>query len=592
MAKRVKVRSKKVKVKEKTNKYGFKALFKYYKKHIGFFIGYVIILVIKAVLNFFEAMCVANMIALIMDGTNHTQTLTEAGIILGLGVTNALLSFVNTFFYKQLENRTKIDIQQMVLKSSLDIQMKSYDKMGSGIIVTRLTADIDALSTEFKAVTTRIVDLLKKSAYVLYIFMLNVWLGLFLVGTIIFTILMSKLRIHYFQKLKPKVRASAEVVNSKIIEVVRGVKDIKTLNCADSTLDNMRKDQLDYCKKDNFEWYVGVGLSQATNIARFLCNFFFIVLCVHFLKSNSITPLVFYTSYLYRGNIIDFATILEELKLNLGSAVVYANRIFMLTDADIYEKDTFGTKTPLHYSGKITFKNVEFAYDNGKKVLDKASFEIMPKQTVAFVGESGSGKSTIINLISHLYYKTGGQIYFDETKIEDLSREFVKNNIAVVNQFPYIFNMSIRENFKIIRPDITDEQIYELCKETNIHNVIKNLPQGLDSVIGENACQLSGGQKQKLCIARALARDVKILIFDEATSALDNANQKEIMKVIEKLKSKVTVILIAHRLSTITYADNIYILDSGKIIANGQHSELMKTCPYYKELYNNSNQEA
>ena len=153
--------------------------------------------------------------------------------------------------------------------------MKSYDKMGRGIIVTRLTADIDALSTEFKAVTTSIVDLLKKMSYVIYIFTLSKWLGLFLIGTIILTILMSQLRIKYFRKLKPKVRAAAEVVNSKIIEVVRGVKDIKTLNCADTTLEQMKKDQYNYCRKDNVEWYVGVGLSQATYITRYICNFFF-----------------------------------------------------------------------------------------------------------------------------------------------------------------------------------------------------------------------------------------------------------------------------------------------------------------------------
>ena len=159
---------------------------------------------------------------------------------------------------------------------------------------------------------------------------------------------------------------------------------------------------------------------------------------------ESITPLVFYTCYLYRGNILDFAIILENLKLNLGSAVVYANRIFMLTDNKVYEKDVFGDKNIEDYSGAISFKNVEFEYDNGLKVLNKISFDISPKETVAFVGESGCGKSSIINLIAHLYYKSSGDIIFDDVKIEDLSRDFVKENIAVVNQFPYIFNMSIK----------------------------------------------------------------------------------------------------------------------------------------------------
>jgi len=575
----------KTKAKEKPNNYGFKTLFQYYKKHLGFFIGYVIILVIIAVNNFFQAMFVANTITYIMDTPNYDLALMYAGGFLALTIINSLLSCLNTYFYKQLENRTKIDIQQMVLKNSLDIQMKVYDNMGSGLIVTRLTSDINALSTEFKAMTTSIVELLKKAAYIMYIFALNKWLALFLVGTIILTYLMSQVRIHYFRKLKPGVSSAAEKVNSRIIEVVRGVKDIKTLNCVEGTLDSMMVDQNTYAKRDNKEWYVGIVLCNLTNIIKYVCNFFFIYLCIMFLKWDSLTPLIFYTCFLYKDHILDFATILEGLKLNLGTARVYANRIFMLTDGQAYEKDCFGDLTPENFSGKITFKNVSFGYTEEKNVLDNASFEILPKETVAFVGESGSGKSTIINLIAHLYYKTKGNIYFDETKVEDLSRNFIKENIAVVNQFPYIFNMSIRDNFKIIRKDITDEEIYALCKQTNIYNHIKNLPLGLDSVIGENACQFSGGQKQKLCIARALARDVKILIFDEATSALDNANQKEIMRVIEKLKDKVTVIIIAHRLSTITYADKIFMLENGKIIAEGNHANLLKTNPQYKQLY-------
>ena len=577
--------------KEKKFNDGMKLLFRYYRKHLGFFIGYIIILTIQAVINFFEAMTVANCIACIMDSGDYKGALIQAGITLTLTICNSLLSILNTFFFKQLENRTKIDIQQNILSSSLDIQMKTYDTMGSGIIVTRLTADIDCLSTEFKSITTNIINLLKRASYVIYVFALNMWLGLFLIGTVILTILLSWLRVYNYKKLKPLVKSSAEKVNSKIIEVVRGVKDIKTLNCADSTLELLKLDQQDYCKKDNKEWYVGVALCQATNILKYTCNFFFIALCIYFLKWNALTPLVFYTCFLYKDHILDFAQILEDLRLNLATVSVYANRIFMLTDSDYYDKDTFGDKNIDDYSGKITFKNVCFGYNKDSLVLDKASFEIMPKETVAFVGESGSGKSTIINLISHLYYKTSGKIYFDDTEIEELSRDFIKNNIAVVNQFPYIFNLSIRDNFKIINPDITDEEILSLCKQTNILNHIKKLPNGLDSVIGENACQFSGGQKQKLCIARALARNVKILIFDEATSALDNTNQKEIMRVIEKLKDKITVIIIAHRLSTITYADQIFMLEGGKIVAQGTHDELIKNSEIYHNLYLSSQKE-
>jgi len=575
----------------KLNKHeGLKTLFKFYKKHIGYLIGYTIILGMMAVINFFEAMYIAKGISNIMDVGDYDAALKCAFICLSLGFSAAILSIANTHFYKQLENKTKIDIQQMVLRQSLEIQMKTYDKMGSGVIVTRLTADINSLSTEFKAITTSVVELLKKASYVFYIFVLNKWLGLYLVGTVIVTILVSKLRIHYFQKLKPEVNAAAEKVNSRIIEIIRGVKDIKTLNCGETTLASIKENQIDFCKKDNKEWYVGVSLSQTTNVIRYLCNFFFIFLCIYFLRENSLTPLIFYTCFLYKDNVLNFSATLEGLQLNLGSVEVFARRIFKLIDPNTYDMDVYGEDNIENYTGSITFENVSFGYDSNSKVLSDASFDIAAKQTVAFVGESGCGKTTILNLISHMYYKTGGNIYFDGVPIENLSREFVKKNIAVVNQFPYIFNLSIRDNFRLIRPEITDEEIYALCKETNIYSLIEKLPDGLDSVIGENGCQFSGGQKQKLCIARALARNVKILIFDEATSALDNANQMEIMKVIEKLKDRVTIILVAHRLSTITYADCIYLLEKGKVVDKGTHDELLGKNDFYKNLYNVSSE--
>ncbi len=568
--------------------YGLKMLFNYYKKHLKFLIGYISLLFFQAILNFFDAMFIAKMITSLMNDLDYYMAIMYALISLGLSILTALTSIVNTYFYKQLENRTKIDIQQTVLKSSLDIQMGCYDKMGSGIILTRLTSDIDSISKEFKDFTKRIVDLIKKSTYVIYIFFFNVYLGLILVGTILITILASKIRIHYFKKLKPPVKDSAEKVNSKIIEVIRGVKDIKVLNCTNSILDDLKKNQLDYCKKDNLEYYVGIGLVNFTNILKYICNFIFIILCVYFLKSECITPLVFYTCFLYKNNVLDFASILEDLKINLGNASVYANRIFLLTNKKVYSYDEYGDSSPTNFSGKITFKNVYFEYEKNNPVLKNLNFTIMPKQTVAFAGESGSGKSTIINLISHLYYKSSGDIYFDKTNIEELSKDFIKENIVVVNQFPYIFNISIRDNFKIINPNITDDEIFKLLKRTNIYDLVINLPLQLDSIIGENACLLSGGQKQKLCIARALSRKAKVLIFDEATSSLDNTNQDDIMKVIAKLKNKMTIILIAHRLSTITYADKIFLLDSGEIVASGKHDELLQKNDYYIKLYNSS----
>lgn len=171
---------------------------------------------------------------------------------------------------------------------------------------------------------------------------------------------MSRIRLHYFNKYKPGVRQAAEKVNSKIIEVVRGVKDVKTLNCADTTLELMNKDQLSYSKQDNFEWYLGITLSNMTSIMKHLCNFAFIALAIYFLRIDSLTPLIFYTCYLYKDHMLDFAQILEDLQMNLGTANVYAQRIFKLTDSTVYSIDIFGDKYIENYSGSIEFKDVNF----------------------------------------------------------------------------------------------------------------------------------------------------------------------------------------------------------------------------------------
>ncbi len=564
---------------------GLKILFKYYKKHWIFLVLYICMLTLQAVLAFFDAMFIARMISSIMDEANYGAALIYAGISLALLSTVVLSEILNTYFFKQLENRTKIDIQQQVLRSALEIQMSEYDKMGSGIIVTRLTSDIDRLSTAFKELTRGVFEILKRVSYVLYIFFLNVWLGLFLLGMILVTSAFYALRVHYLRKLKPGVNNAAERVNSKIIEVIRGVKDIKTLNCVDNTLSILKRDQLVYKKRDDKEWYVGITLANVATLVEYIFNFLFIFLCLYFLRLNGLTPVVFYTCFLYKDHVLDFAQRCGDLYYRFGEIAVYAGRIFKIAEPETYQIDTFGEQDLAHYKGKIIFENVNFSYNSQKGVLKNASFMIEPKQTVAFVGESGCGKTTIINLIAHLYYKNSGNIFYDNTPIEAVSRDFIKENIAVVNQFPYIFNISIRDNFKIIKNDITDKEILNLCKKTKIYSHIKSLPDGLDSVIGENGCQFSGGQRQKLCIARALARNVKILIFDEATSALDNTSQSEIMKIIENLKRKMTIILIAHRLSTITYADCIYLLKDGEIVAQGTHSELYENNEYYKELY-------
>ena len=234
--------------------------------------------------------------------------------------------------------------------------------------------------------------------------------------------------------------------------------------------------------------------------------------------------------------------------------------------------------------GNIEFKNVDFQY-NSNKLFENLNFKIEPNKMIAIVGKSGEGKSTILKLISKGYSVDSGKVLIDNYNINDLSEKTIKDNISIVSQSPYIFNLSIKDNIKLANPDTTDEEIIDVCKKAQIHDVIESMEDGYDTLVGENGVILSGGQKQRIAIARALIKKSKIILLDEATSSLDNSNQEKIKNVIKELSKDHTVIIVAHRLSTIVDADNIFVVDKHKICASGTHIELMNNCEEYKNLY-------
>ena len=252
--------------------------------------------------------------------------------------------------------------------------------------------------------------------------------------------------------------------------------------------------------------------------------------------------------------------------------------MFSLYDEKLYKSDKFGTVEVKNIKGKIAFKNVKFAYSDveeievkGKKgktkkefkhvkkepIFNNLSFSIKPNTTVAFVGKSGSGKSTIASLIAKLNDVDGGQVLIDSHDIQDLSKETIRNNISMINQFPYIFDMSIKENLLMVKKDATDDELWDVLKRACFDEDVKAMPKGIDTKVGETGVKLSGGQRQRLAIARALLKNSKIIIFDESTSSLDNFAQSHIQKSIENLKGQHTIIIIAHRLSTIKNADDL-----------------------------------
>lgn len=204
---------------------------------------------------------------------------------------------------------------------------------------------------------------------------------------------------------------------------------------------------------------------------------------------------------------------------------------------------------------------------------------------VGFVGKSGVGKSTIFSLLCRLYDVDSGSITIDGVDIVSLDKDSIRGNITIISQNPYIFNMSIRDNLKIVKENLTEEEMIEACRLACLDEFISTLKDGYDTMIGEGGVNLSGGQKQRLAIARAFVQETEIILFDEATSALDNETQANIQKAIMNMKKDYTILIIAHRLSTIVNCDRILFIDKGKVIDSGTHEELLRKNKDYKKLY-------
>ena len=240
---------------------------------------------------------------------------------------------------------------------------------------------------------------------------------------------------------------------------------------------------------------------------------------------------------------------------------------------------------PKQADGSVEFRHVGFSYDGEKQILKDVSFKLDSGRSVAIVGPSGSGKSTIVNLIPRLYDVDTGEVLFDGVDVRKLDLEFLRKNIGVVTQETYLFNGTIRDNLLYVCPDATEEELREACGKANILDFIDAQEKGFDTLVGNRGLKLSGGEKQRISIARVLLRKPALLIFDEATASLDSISEAKIQEAIDPLVTSCTSILIAHRLSTILAADEIIVVKAGEIVERGTHKELVGAGGVYTELY-------
>ncbi len=505
-------------------------------------------------------------------------------LVIELTLGGVIAHTANTMLSK-IEGALTCKLGFFTYKKALDLPAVAYEEKSSGEIINRITNDAEALSSVFNRLLRVFSSIVGSILIIFYIFY-NSWIiGVEILLFLLVLFLILKKYNPLLKSVHQETRQHHDSFTSLATESIRGIREIKTLGIKHSLIDDMKdiiklifskvENRMDLVRKFNI----------LTQSLKTLLEIGVFATCVVLLSYQQISLAFFIsmTYYVYRymwliENINDLTQAYQKVVVSIG-------RVNEILENKLYADEKFGTKSLANVNGIIEFKDVTFAYPHEETTLNNFSLVLEPHKKIAIVGASGQGKSTLFNLITRIFDPISGDILLDGINIQELSEDELRKNISIIRQEPFIFNRTIKENFELIDRDITLEDIRKYTKMAYLDDYIMSLPQGYDTLLGEGGVNLSGGQKQRLAIARTLSKKSKVILFDEATSALDNNSQEFIKKAIDNLVADHTVIIVAHRLSTIMDADVIHVVDGGKIVASGTHTELLKANVIYKNLY-------
>lgn len=560
-----------------------KRLFNYYKKYPTLVILVIVLNLLFAFISLLSPIYEGKLLSY-FENFDITKIITVA---LTLVVIRIIIEIVTNLWSRvilKLNARVNFDLKRDMLESLTNFEVKNFDNTNSGMFVSRLNKDTTELSQLFDDVTDDLSGIILNISFIVYVFFLNKYLGIFLVLNVILVYLLTILKLKYYKRVRKDYKIKDEKTVGLYTDVVRGIREIKDLNLKDTTLKDVNSKTKDSIDAETKSIHTRRTWNRYIAALQHILDFIFVILSVYFIKKNMLEVSSFLIIFLYKNKVLNLITFITDMLERFADGKVAATRVFDIIYYNTFTKETYGTKEINDLKGNIEFKNVKFKY-NSKELFNNLSFKIHEHEMTAIVGKSGEGKSSILKLINKSYNVDKGSILIDNIDINELSEKNIKDNMSIVSQAPYIFNLSIKDNIRLARPSATDEEIIEVCKKARIHDLIIEMEEGYDTVVGENGVILSGGQRQRIAIARALIKNSKIILFDEATSALDNSNQEKIKKIMKDLAKDHTVIIVAHRLSTIVDADNILVLSNHNIIAKGTHKDLMKKCDEYKKLY-------
>lgn len=517
---------------------------------------------------------------------NYSALLIAAVAIMLFSVGKGCFAYMQSYLGESISQHIAFDLRRDFYERVQTLSFTFHDQIETGQLMSRATVDVEQARLFLGQSLLRAVYTLGLLIVIAGIMLAMDWrLGALTLLTVPATILVAHNISIRTTPLWLRVQQQIGIETSVLQESITGIRVVKAFAQEPQQYERFRA----------ANWDVRERSLHANRIAAFNTPFLIFIL-------NSVTVLIL----LYGGRealvgaisigtlfaFIEYRSQLAQPIRQVGTLVTHASRasaavrrVFEVIDALSEVREAPNARTLGAIEGHVRFEDVSFGYHADEPVLSSVSVDALPGQTIALLGETASGKSTLINLLPRFYDVTGGRITIDGEDIRDLTLESLRRNVGVVLQEPFLFSATMRENLNYGKPDATQEEIEEAARIAQLHDFIVSLPDGYDTWVGERGVTLSGGQKQRLAIARMLLIDPKVLVLDDSTSAVDMETEHLIQEALARLMEGRTSFVIAHRLQTAQRADQVIVLDRGKIVQHGTHAELIKVDGFYREVY-------
>ena len=517
------------------------------------------------------------------EGSNDVLIFMVSIIIITFLLKN-IFNYLSMFFITFLKNGVIKDFRNDIYNKIIKLSMSYYSEKKKGDIVARISSDVLEIDNSFLSVFELII---KEPLMILFTLISMYLISPELTGFVLIFIPLSAFFISIVGKsLKRKslkVQKEQGLFISLVDETLNGLKIVKIFNAENAFSKKFSESTKRLYKFSNSvinRKNLASPLSEFLGICSITAILWYGGMMV--LKENSLDASTFLVYLGLAYNILTPAKALSKASYKVRKAYGAAERVFQIIDDKRYLKSSNDIYLE-NFNSSIDFENVSFAYEN-EEVIKNLSFKIRKGETIALVGQSGSGKSTIANLISRFYDISDGKIKVDGKNIKEINLTSLRKLIGLVTQDSILFNDSIKNNLLIGNESANDEDIIEALKIANAWEFVKDLPNTIDANIGDSGNKLSGGQKQRISIARAVLKNPPIMLLDEATSALDSESEHLVQIALDNVMKNKTSLVIAHRLSTVQNADNIIVLEKGKVIESGKHKELMTKEGVYSNL--------